>query len=123
MPDTTAARSAMRARRVIFLLLVAALVGALLLIVNAARSRIRTTPVYEPPVLAGQVVGCTAGFYAHRGSTLVLTRSEEHTSELQSRGHLVCRRLLEKKKKLTPRTSRPSTKRPLSLPRPILQRS
>src|SRR5690625_5450411 len=24
-------------------------------------------------------------------------RSEEHTSELQSRGHLVCRRLLEKK--------------------------
>src|SRR5690625_6140534 len=27
-------------------------------------------------------------------------RSEEHTSELQSRGHLVCRLLLEKKKKL-----------------------
>src|SRR5690625_7235733 len=26
-------------------------------------------------------------------------RSEEHTSELQSRGHLVCRLLLEKKKK------------------------
>src|SRR5207253_6765103 len=30
--------------------------------------------------------------YAH-------VRSEEHTSELQSRGHLVCRLLLEKKKK------------------------
>src|SRR5690625_5952458 len=30
---------------------------------------------------------CTAGI-----------RSEEHTSELQSRGHLVCRLLLEKKK-------------------------
>src|SRR5690625_6903098 len=28
----------------------------------------------------------------------VETRSEEHTSELQSRGHLVCRLLLEKKK-------------------------
>src|SRR5437660_3334154 len=28
-------------------------------------------------------------------------RSEEHTSELQSRGHLVCRLLLEKKKKNT----------------------
>src|SRR5215208_7213754 len=28
-------------------------------------------------------------------------RSEEHTSELQSRGHLVCRLLLEKKKHLT----------------------
>src|SRR5437660_1813192 len=27
-----------------------------------------------------------------------LGRSEEHTSELQSRGHLVCRLLLEKKK-------------------------
>src|SRR5437660_2443464 len=30
-------------------------------------------------------------------------RSEEHTSELQSRGHLVCRLLLEKKKKKTNR--------------------
>src|SRR2546422_8589798 len=29
----------------------------------------------------------------------VLPRSEEHTSELQSRLHLVCRLLLEKKKK------------------------
>src|SRR3989449_7329825 len=29
-------------------------------------------------------------------------RSEEHTSELQSRLHLVCRLLLEKKKKKTP---------------------
>src|SRR5690625_5518491 len=27
-------------------------------------------------------------------------RSEEHTSELQSRGHLVCRLLLEKKKQI-----------------------
>src|SRR2546422_2367771 len=30
---------------------------------------------------------------------LILVRSEEHTSELQSRLHLVCRLLLEKKKK------------------------
>src|SRR2546422_5444435 len=36
------------------------------------------------------------------GSELVdgAVRSEEHTSELQSRLHLVCRLLLEKKKKL-----------------------
>src|SRR5207253_6324651 len=36
-------------------------------------------------------------------SKRVLTdaRSEEHTSELQSRGHLVCRLLLEKKKRDT----------------------
>src|SRR2546429_3981583 len=34
------------------------------------------------------------------------SRSEEHTSELQSRLHLVCRLLLEKKKKnITPSTS------------------
>src|SRR5690625_5354828 len=32
-------------------------------------------------------------------STELRDRSEEHTSELQSRGHLVCRLLLEKKKK------------------------
>src|SRR5207253_10929017 len=32
-------------------------------------------------------------------TTLRVSRSEEHTSELQSRGHLVCRLLLEKKKK------------------------
>src|SRR5437870_6164765 len=29
-----------------------------------------------------------------------IKRSEEHTSELQSRGHLVCRLLLEKKKEV-----------------------
>src|SRR5690625_7146590 len=32
--------------------------------------------------------------------TMNNVRSEEHTSELQSRGHLVCRLLLEKKKKI-----------------------
>src|SRR5437870_11387864 len=35
---------------------------------------------------------------ATRRGRLALGRSEEHTSELQSRGHLVCRLLLEKKK-------------------------
>src|SRR5947209_14650336 len=34
-----------------------------------------------------------------RGSVDCLYRSEEHTSELQSRQYLVCRLLLEKKKK------------------------
>src|SRR5690625_7083702 len=32
------------------------------------------------------------------GYNVEYLRSEEHTSELQSRGHLVCRLLLEKKK-------------------------
>src|SRR5439155_8360255 len=40
-----------------------------------------------------------------------LLRSEEHTSELQSRGHLVCRLLLEKKKKK--RTKKTHLKNPL----------
>src|SRR3712207_7752427 len=35
---------------------------------------------------------------AHRPAPLVVPRSEEHTSELQSRQYLVCRLLLEKKK-------------------------
>src|SRR2546430_8791829 len=35
----------------------------------------------------------------HRGSRPALARSEEHTSELQSQSNLVCRLLLEKKKK------------------------
>src|SRR5690625_6710780 len=39
-------------------------------------------------------------------------RSEEHTSELQSRGHLVCRLLLEKKKLHRTRTPSPSITRP-----------
>src|SRR2546429_1743349 len=34
---------------------------------------------------------------------VILARSEEHTSELQSRLHLVCRLLLEKKKKIAKR--------------------
>src|SRR5207244_11705449 len=33
------------------------------------------------------------------GDAFVISRSEEHTSELQSPDHLVCRLLLEKKKK------------------------
>src|SRR5207253_4328381 len=36
-------------------------------------------------------------------------RSEEHTSELQSRGHLVCRLLLEKKKNTPPKLPSPSS--------------
>src|SRR2546422_7010417 len=36
---------------------------------------------------------------ARRFPAISISRSEEHTSELQSRLHLVCRLLLEKKKK------------------------
>src|SRR3712207_8025724 len=36
----------------------------------------------------------------HRERARLVERSEEHTSELQSRQYLVCRLLLEKKKKI-----------------------
>src|SRR5437660_8132642 len=57
-----------------------------------------------PAGLRGRIVGPRA--VVDRGDKARLTvrrrhrarRSEEHTSELQSRGHLVCRLLLEKKK-------------------------
>src|SRR3712207_8980227 len=48
---------------------------------------------------AGSVRGRRA---AHGGRDKL--RSEEHTSELQSRQYLVCRLLLEKKKTATPQT-------------------
>src|SRR2546422_1845223 len=44
---------------------------------------------------------------------LALGRSEEHTSELQSRLHLVCRLLLEKKKRARPDSA---TRRGLPIP-------
>src|SRR2546429_1550140 len=49
---------------------------------------------------------CLGKWNSTRGSSCSVPskkrrRSEEHTSELQSRLHLVCRLLLEKKKKLT----------------------
>src|SRR5687768_17956570 len=43
----------------------------------------------------------TARGQARRWARARVRRSEEHTSELQSRLHLVCRLLLEKKKKKT----------------------
>src|SRR5438445_10023142 len=43
----------------------------------------------------------------------ILERSEEHTSELQSRQYLVCRLLLEKKKKRTLSSRPPANDKPL----------
>src|SRR6266536_143761 len=48
-------------------------------------------------------------------SAFILHRSEEHTSELQSRVDLVCRLLLEKKKKNINFVITPTTKKPIYL--------
>src|SRR5258708_29417714 len=47
---------------------------------------------------------------------LSVARSEEHTSELQSPDHLVCRLLLEKKKSYNRQQAVPRSSRPLCLP-------
>src|SRR5690625_6568883 len=47
--------------------------------------------------LMGRCGAMAKSFKSSKGCSAV-ARSEEHTSELQSRGHLVCRLLLEKKK-------------------------
>src|SRR5690625_6784183 len=53
----------------------------------ASRSRNGTSAASSPCSTLTSAQGTSAS-----------SRSEEHTSELQSRGHLVCRLLLEKKK-------------------------
>src|SRR2546422_7190129 len=60
------------------------------------------TPVHinEAKAAAALAVGKLGGRFGEPKVDLAdLMRSEEHTSELQSRLHLVCRLLLEKKKK------------------------
>src|SRR5690554_7255851 len=53
-----------------------------------------------PQRVQGQAEGAgSAHRWRARSWARRLKRSEEHTSELQSRPHLVCRLLLEKKKK------------------------
>src|SRR2546422_4745830 len=59
--------------------------------VAASQRTVRVEPRLERPARRATIV--------HRHtSRRTIVRSEEHTSELQSRLHLVCRLLLEKKK-------------------------
>src|SRR2546429_3264769 len=60
------------------------------------------TTLFRSPPVAGFSLNVPAGpapFQATFDGSESTARSEEHTSELQSRLHLVCRLLLEKKKK------------------------
>src|SRR5690625_6980899 len=55
-----------------------------------------TLPLGRPFITA--CLGAAVGGAFQAVMKTAALRSEEHTSELQSRGHLVCRLLLEKKK-------------------------
>src|SRR5438552_9582878 len=66
--------------------------------------RVRTEILQKAPM---QLMVRVPGFLQAKRS---LTRSEEHTSELQSPDHLVCRLLLEKKKKKKNNTPNHHTK-------------
>src|SRR3712207_6873347 len=65
----------------------------------------------------GIVIATPSALHAEQAlAALARGRSEEHTSELQSRQYLVCRLLLEKKKfRSCPRARQPSTALPNSL--------
>src|SRR3989442_6124184 len=62
--------------------------------------------IFGGAVAAGTLLALTQGQMTQAVALSVpaATRSEEHTSELQSRPHLVCRLLLEKKKKKQEKT-------------------
>src|SRR5437870_9601199 len=65
---------------------------------RAARARDwRSTSAQRDAAVASWTIASGNRLWAESDSAPL--RSEEHTSELQSRGHLVCRLLLEKKKK------------------------
>src|SRR2546422_3917243 len=73
-----------------------------------------TTLFRSPLAIADALDDERHGLRARVLREVLETRSEEHTSELQSRLHLVCRLLLEKKKHAPTRTS--ATARPRTPP-------
>jgi hypothetical protein len=81
---TARARAPIRPIRVIIVALAGLLVGIVaFLVVNGITQPRRTTPVYDPPVLAGQQLYgyCSGGFYARHGDTIVLTSTGHCTTE------------------------------------------
>src|SRR5690349_23399218 len=63
------------------------------------RSRREMQTLLELDRVVGQIVQAVTDAGQLQNTLFIYTRSEEHTSELQSRRDLVCRLLLEKKKK------------------------
>src|SRR5256886_385345 len=66
---------------------------------------------------ADEVVRDGKGLAAAGGADVILSRSEEHTTELQSQSNLVCRLLLEKKKTIVMTHMAGDIERPLDLAR------
>src|SRR5690606_41793718 len=62
-----------------------------------------TPPISEISIASARNCFCTSAGPAPTAMRRPISRSEEHTSELQSRENLVCRLLHEKKKKLLAR--------------------
>src|SRR5689334_25277836 len=58
----------------------------------------RSTAQAVQQVIPEAVTKNAEGYLMVNNDPIIWTRSEEHTSELQSQFHLVCRLLLEKKK-------------------------
>src|SRR5258708_26822973 len=75
--------------------IIAGLLAAAFLLAGASKLFIPQEKLAKAPG-GGWVLDFSAGFVKALGAVEV--RSEEHTSELQSPDHLVCRLLLEKKK-------------------------
>src|SRR3712207_8026472 len=71
---------------------------------GARRGDRRRTPRRRPRRVAAGPLPADEGRPDEGAPAQVQRRSEEHTSELQSRQYLVCRLLLEKKKYILPET-------------------
>src|SRR6185436_20946977 len=70
---------------------------------DTATTEIYTLSLHDALPISGRLPIGTIGFGATSDASRILRpRSEEHTSELQSPDHLVCRLLLEKKKNNNP---------------------
>src|SRR2546427_10883504 len=72
-----------------------------MLIIIAAHIPIFTLQRHEGRIFAPMAYSVVSARIGALALSLTLVRSEEHTSELQSQSNLVCRLLLEKKKKAT----------------------
>src|SRR2546425_8495008 len=79
------------------------------------QARVHVVALRLDPIIHVATDPVATDIHIHAGSIIVggdrvaeRTRSEEHTSELQSLAYLVCRLLLEKKKKTTSKVPYPS---------------